>query len=53
MYVLMTRTKSHASGLRAEAEIRPIEFQNQRAVPIRRLAFLPVDGDHILSLDPC
>ena len=26
------------------AEIRPIEFQNQRAAPIRSLAFWPVDG---------
>ena len=34
----------HASGLTAEAKIWPIEFQNQWAVPIRSLAFWPVDG---------
>ena len=34
----------HASGPTAAAKIWPIEFQNQWAVPIRSLAFLPVDG---------
>ena len=35
---------NHASALTAAAKIQPIEFQNQRDVPIRSLAFLPVDG---------
>ena len=30
--------------LAAAAEIGPIEFQNQRALPIRSLAFSQVDG---------
>ena len=30
--------------LAAAAKIGPIEFQNQQALPIRRLTFLPVDG---------
>ena len=30
--------------LAAAAEIGPIEFQNQQALPIRSLAFSPVDG---------
>ena len=30
--------------LAAAAKIGPIEFQNQQALPIRSLAFLPVDG---------
>ena len=34
--------KIHTSAL--TAKIQPIEFQNQRAVQIRSLAFLPVDG---------
>ena len=34
----------HASALTAAAKIQPIEFQNQRDVTIRSLAFLPVDG---------
>ena len=34
----------HAIGLTAAAEIWPIEIQNQQAVPIRSLAFWPVDG---------
>ena len=28
----------------AASEIGPIEFQNQQTLPIRNLAFLPVDG---------
>ena len=40
----------HASALTVAAEIQPIEFQNQRAVPIRSCQLM---GDHILSLDPC
>ena len=44
---------NHASGLTTAAEIRPIEFWNQRVVPIRSLAFDQLTGDHILSLDPC
>ena len=39
----MLRTH-HASTLTAAAKIQPIEFQNQRAVPIRSLVFSPVDG---------
>ena len=34
----------HASALTAAAKFQPIEFQNQWAVPIISLAFLPVDG---------
>ena len=34
----------HASALTAAAKIQPIEFQNQKDVPIRSLAFLSVDG---------
>ena len=34
----------HASALIAAAKIGPIEFQNQQTLPIRNLAFLPVDG---------
>ena len=34
----------HASALTAAAEICPIEFQNQQAVPIESLAFSPIDG---------
>ena len=34
---------THASALIAAAKIQPIKFQNQQAVPIRSLAFLPVD----------
>ena len=30
--------------LAAAAVIGPIEFQNQQALPIRSLTFLPVDG---------
>ena len=34
----------HASALSSTAKIGPIEFQNQHALPIRSLAFSPVDG---------
>ena len=34
----------HASALSAAAKIQPIEFQNQRDVPIKSLVFSPVDG---------
>ena len=40
------------SGLTAAAKIQPIEFQNQRAAPIRSLAFDQLMGNHNLSLDP-
>ena len=40
----MTSSKTHASALTAAAEIQPIEFQNQQAVPTISLAFSPVDG---------
>ena len=41
---------NHASGLTAAAQLRPIEFQNQQAVPIKSLAFSPVDGRlHLVS----
>ena len=37
--------------LTASAEIQPIEFQNQQAVPIRSLAFLLVDwSPHPVSI---
>ena len=42
---------NHASGLTAAAQIRPIEFQNQRAVPKVSL-FDQLMGEHILSLNP-
>ena len=34
---------NHASGLTEAAQIRPIEFQNQQAVPILSLIFWLVD----------
>ena len=42
--ITFTPCYDHASGLTAAAEIRPKEFQNQQAVPIRSLSFWPVDG---------
>ena len=42
--ITFTPCYDHASGLTAAAEIRPKEFQNQQAVPIKSLAFSPVDG---------
>ena len=34
---------NHTNTLTASAYIQPIEFQNQRAIPIRILALKPVD----------
>ena len=39
----------HASALTVAAKIQPIEFQNQQAVPIRSLTFLPVGRPHPVS----
>ena len=41
---LMVLRFMHASALIAAYKIGPIEFKNQRALPIRSLAFSPVDG---------
>ena len=35
---------NHANALTEAAKIQQTEFQNQQALPIRSLAFLPVDG---------
>ena len=39
-----TDLRDHASSLTAAAKIWRVKFQNQQAVPIRSLAFWPVDG---------
>ena len=44
IFIFLENLELHASALTAVAEIQPIEFQNQGAVPIRSLAFSPVDG---------
>ena len=51
IFIFLENLELHASALTAVAEIQPIEFQNQGAVPIRSLAFSPVDGRP--NLYPC